>query len=65
MDEITIAARSRTLRRWHGLTQVEVADRARVSSSFVSMVEHGDRLLDRRSRIAALAGALPSGLGAE
>lgn len=58
MDEITIGARLRTLRRWRGLTQVELADRAGVSPSFVSMVEHGTRLLDRRSHIAALAGAL-------
>jgi transcriptional regulator with XRE-family HTH domain/anti-sigma regulatory factor (Ser/Thr protein kinase) len=58
MDEITIGARLRTLRRWRGLTQVELADRAGVSSSFVSMVEHGTRLLDRRSHIAALADAL-------
>lgn len=58
MDEITIGARLRTLRRWRGLTQVELADRAGVSPSFVSMIEHGTRLLDRRSHIAALAGAL-------
>jgi transcriptional regulator with XRE-family HTH domain len=57
-DEITIGARLRTLRRWRGLTQVELADRAGVSPSFVSMVEHGTRPLDRRSHIAALAGAL-------
>ena len=58
MDEITIGARLRTLRRWRGLTQVELADRAAVSPSFVSMIEHGTRLLDRRSHISALAGAL-------
>jgi len=58
MDEITIGARLRTLRRWRSLTQVELADRAGVSPSFVSMIEHGTRLLDRRSHISALAGAL-------
>jgi transcriptional regulator with XRE-family HTH domain len=58
MDEITIGARLRTLRRWRGMTQVELADRAGVSASFVSMVEHGTRMLDRRSHISALAGAL-------
>lgn len=58
MDEITIGARLRTLRRWRGLTQAELAGQAGVSPSFVSMVEHGTRMLDRRSHIAALAGAL-------
>jgi len=58
MDEITIGARLRTLRRWRGMTQVELAGQAGVSPSFVSMVEHGTRMLDRRSHIAALAGAL-------
>lgn len=58
MDDITIGARLRTLRRWRGLTQVQLADRAGISASYVSMVEHGTRLLDRRSHIAALAGAL-------
>lgn len=58
MDEVTIGARLRTLRRWRGLTQVELADRAGVSASYISMVEHGDRMLDRRSYIAAIADAL-------
>jgi transcriptional regulator with XRE-family HTH domain len=58
MDEITIGARLRTLRRWRGMTQVELAGLAELSPSFVSMVEHGTRLLDRRSHIAAVASAL-------
>jgi len=58
VDEITIGARLRTLRRWRGLTQVQLADMAGLSASFVSMVEHGSRMLDRRSHIAALADAL-------
>src|SRR5271155_860631 len=58
MDEITIGARLRPLRRWRGMTQVELAGLADLSPSFVSMVEHGSRMLDRRSHIAALAGAL-------
>src|SRR5271155_4308056 len=58
MDEITIGARLRPLRRWRGMTQVELAGLADLSPSFLSMVEHGSRLLDRRSHIAALAGAL-------
>src|SRR5580658_1628855 len=58
MDEVTIGARLRTLRRWRGMTQTELAGLADLSPSFVSMVEHGTRLLDRRSHIAALAAAL-------
>src|SRR5579875_3424162 len=58
MDDITIGARLRTLRRWRGMTQVELAGLAGVSPSYVSMVEHGERMLDRRSYIAALASAL-------
>jgi transcriptional regulator with XRE-family HTH domain len=58
VDEITIGARLRTLRRWRGKTQVGLAGLAGLSPSFVSMVENGHRLLDRRSHIAALASAL-------
>ncbi len=58
MDEITIGARLRTLRRWRGKTQVELAGLAGLSPSFVSMIESGQRPLDRRSHIAALASAL-------
>jgi transcriptional regulator with XRE-family HTH domain len=58
MDEITIGARLRTLRRWRGMTQVELAGLAELSASFVSMVENGQRPLDRRSHIAAVANAL-------
>jgi transcriptional regulator with XRE-family HTH domain len=58
MDEITTGARLRTLRRWRGMTQVELAGLADLSPSFLSMVEHGQRLLDRRSHIAAVASAL-------
>jgi transcriptional regulator with XRE-family HTH domain len=58
MDQTTIGARLRTLRRWRGLTQVELAGLAGLSPSFLSMVEHGQRMLDRRSHIAAIAAAL-------
>ncbi len=53
MDEATIGARLRILRRWRGMSQVELAGLAGLSPSFVSMVEHGTRMLDRRSHIAA------------
>jgi transcriptional regulator with XRE-family HTH domain len=58
MDTITIGARLRILRRWRGKTQVELAGLAGLSPSFLSMVENGQRPLDRRSHIAALAAAL-------
>jgi len=58
VDEVTIGARLRTLRRWRGKTQVELAGLAGLSPSFMSMVETGQRPLDRRSHIAALASAL-------
>ena len=58
MDGTTIGARLRTLRRWRGKTQTELAGLAGLSPSFLSMVETGQRPLDRRSHIAALASAL-------
>jgi transcriptional regulator with XRE-family HTH domain len=58
VDEVTIGARLRTLRRWRGLTQGELAGLASLSQSFVSLVENGQRSLDRRSHIAAIATAL-------
>ena len=57
-DESTIGARLRILRRWRGLTQVQLAGLAGLSPSYMSMVENGQRPLDRRSHISALAGAL-------
>jgi len=58
MDEITIGARLRTLRRWRGKTLAEVAGLAGVSVSYLSMVERGERMLDRRSYISGIASAL-------
>jgi transcriptional regulator with XRE-family HTH domain len=40
------------------MTQAELAGLAGLSPSFLSMVEHGQRSLDRRSHIAAVASAL-------
>lgn len=58
MDEVTIGARLRTLRRWRGKTLAEVAGLAGVSVSYLSMVERGERMLDRRSYISGIASAL-------
>jgi transcriptional regulator with XRE-family HTH domain len=57
-DTATTGARLRVLRRWRGMTLTELAGLAGVSVSFLSMVEHGQRMLDRRSHIAAVASAL-------
>lgn len=57
-DQITIGARLRALRRWRGMTLAELGDQAELSISFLSMAERGQRSLDRRSHIAALAAAL-------
>lgn len=57
-DEPNIGARLRVLRKWRGLTLVELAQLSGVSKTQISAVERGTRLLDRRSHIAALAGAL-------
>jgi transcriptional regulator with XRE-family HTH domain len=56
--EATIGARLRVLRRWRGMTQAQLAGLANLSPSFVSMVETGQRPLDRRSHIGAIASAL-------
>jgi len=58
MDNITIGARLRVLRRWRGQTQVELAELAGLSPSFISMIETGQRSLDRRSQIIAVTRAL-------
>ncbi len=58
MDEITIGARLRILRRWRGMTLTELAGLAGVSVSYLSMVERGQRMLDRRSYVSAVAAAL-------
>lgn len=56
--EPSVGMRLRVLRRWRKLTLTELAGLAGLSPSFLSMVENGQRLLDRRSHIAALASAL-------
>ena len=45
VDEVTIGARLRTLRRWRGKSQTELAGLAGLSPSFLSMVETGKRPL--------------------
>ncbi|MGH3392790.1 MAG: helix-turn-helix domain-containing protein [Actinomadura sp.] len=57
-DEVTIGARLRALRRWRGMTLAQLAGQAGLSTSFLSMAERGQRSLDRRSHISALASVL-------
>ncbi|MFD0690964.1 helix-turn-helix domain-containing protein [Actinomadura fibrosa] len=57
-DATTIGARLRVLRKWRRLTLTELAGLAGLSPSFLSMAERGQRALDRRSHISALASAL-------
>ncbi|TQN33505.1 helix-turn-helix protein [Haloactinospora alba] len=47
-----------TLRRWRGMTQAQLAGLSGVTTSYISMLENGRRLLDRRSHISSLAAAL-------
>jgi transcriptional regulator with XRE-family HTH domain len=57
-DATTIGARLRVLRRWRGMTLAQLAGQAGLTPSFLSMAERGQRALDRRSHISALAAAL-------
>jgi transcriptional regulator with XRE-family HTH domain len=54
----TIGERLRFLRRYRGMTQVQLAGLVGLSPSAISMIESGQIPLDRRSRISALAAAL-------
>lgn len=59
MDDIaTIGARLRVLRRWRGMTQAQLGGLAGMAPTLISMIENGQRPLDRRSQIAAVAAAL-------
>ncbi|MFC6885002.1 MULTISPECIES: helix-turn-helix domain-containing protein [Actinomadura] len=57
-DGITIGTRLRALRRWRGMSLDELAGLTGLSKSFLSRAERGQRTLDRRSHLAALASAL-------
>lgn len=57
-DDMTIGMRLRALRRWRGMTLTTLGGLAGLSPSFLSRAERGERMLDRRSHISALAAAL-------
>ncbi len=54
----TIGRQLRLIRRSRGKSQQVVADRAGISKGYLSRLESGERALDRRSLIVALANAL-------
>ncbi|MGH3978541.1 MAG: helix-turn-helix domain-containing protein [Pseudonocardiaceae bacterium] len=54
----TIGRRVRQIRDARGMTQKVVADRAGISKSYLCRLEKGQRALNQRSRIIALADAL-------
>ncbi|WP_052422811.1 helix-turn-helix domain-containing protein [Nonomuraea candida] len=57
-DETAIGARLRILRRWRGMSLVELSGQAGMSKTHLSDIERGMKALDRRSYIANLATAL-------
>jgi transcriptional regulator with XRE-family HTH domain len=54
----TIGDRVRSCRRYRSLSLQVLADRSGLSKSFLSMVENGQRRLERRQHVAAVADAL-------
>jgi len=57
-DGYTIGRRLRLLRHARGKSLAVIAGLAGISESYLSMLERGERVLDRRSLIVALANAL-------
>jgi len=54
----TIGRRLREIRHWRGKSLRVVAELAGISESYLSRIERGDRVVDRRSLVEALAAAL-------
>lgn len=57
-DMNTIGRRIRAVRTWRGMTLTATAQLAGFSPSYLSRIERGDRPVERRSTIEALANAL-------
>lgn len=57
-DARTMGRRLRQIRYWRGMTLKVVAELAGISESYLSRIERGDRPVDRRSLLEALATAL-------
>lgn len=56
--DTTIGRAAAVIRRSHGWSQQFVADRAGISKSYLSRLERGERSIDSRHLIVALARAL-------
>lgn len=54
----SIGGRIREIRDWRGMTLKVVADFAGISEGYLSRIERGERPLERRSRVEAIAAAL-------
>ncbi|WP_158103282.1 helix-turn-helix domain-containing protein [Crossiella equi] len=57
-DPVLVGGQVRSCRRMRGLSLRETALRTGLSVAFLSMVENGQRLLDRRAHVLGLAAAL-------
>ena len=57
-DARTIGQRLREIRYWRGKSLRVVAELAGISESYLSRLERGERQVDRRSLLEALAAAL-------
>ena len=53
-EHVSIGTRVRSCRRYRGMSLQVLADRSGLSKSFLSMVENGQRQLDRRQAVNRL-----------
>ncbi|MGI9003528.1 MAG: helix-turn-helix domain-containing protein [Pseudonocardia sp.] len=65
MDDLStqVGGNIRRIRRGHGIALADLADASGLSKSFLSRVERGERHVDRRSHLDALANALSCSIG--
>jgi transcriptional regulator with XRE-family HTH domain len=66
MDELSkqVGERIRRIRRGQGMSLADLADAAGLSISFLSRVERGERHIERRRHLDAVATALSCNIGA-
>ncbi|ANY05016.1 helix-turn-helix domain-containing protein [Pseudonocardia sp. HH130630-07] len=57
-EDVLIGRRLREIRVWRGLSLRAAAELAGLSKSYLSMIERGERAVERRSTLSALATAL-------
>jgi transcriptional regulator with XRE-family HTH domain len=58
MDSPGVGARIREIRQWRRKSLAVVAGLAGISKSYLAMIERGERVVDKRSLVEAIAGAL-------